>query len=331
MTTPIPASSAGGSHAIATPRPDVVSVTGRHRDQLLAGLAHELRLPLSHIKGFVSSLRRTDVHWDDATRRDFLAEIEVETDRLAELVEALTQANAPNGVESSTAERVLTSPTALVEGGLHRVRRLLRNRPVSLDVSPSLPPVCVDPAGMERVLANLLQNAVKYSPPATAIWISAHVVAGNELELCVQDEGPGVSPKDRQRIFEPFFRKRTSEQTNVPGHGLGLAICKSSVIAHGGSIRVDERPGGGASFTVALPVPLVAGQLGKRTGTEGEEYEPANNSCCGRRDAHAQAHHQQPQGEWLRRSHRGRRDGGAQADRGAPLRPAVARHLPARA
>jgi two-component system sensor histidine kinase KdpD len=223
--------------------------------ELPAVLAHELRLPLSHIKGFVSSLRRTDVHWDAATRRDFLAEIEVETDRLAELVDALTRAGGATGARSAVADRVLTSPTALVEGGLHRVRGLLRGRLVSVDVPAALPPVCVDPDGMERVLANLLQNAAKYSPPTSPIWVCARVGVGHRLELCVQDAGPGVPPEDRQRIFEPLFRRRASARTNVPGQGLGLAICTSIVVGHGGSIRVDERPGGGRQLhrRVACP------------------------------------------------------------------------------
>ena len=239
------------------------------RDDLLAAVAHELRLPLSHIKGFISSLRRTDVRWDEAARRDFLAEIEVETDRLAELVDALADASSRTGTESARADRVLTSPTALVDNGLHRVRGLLPNHRVSVNVPAALPPVCVDPDGMERVLANLLQNAAKYSPPRSTIWVSARVVAGHRLALCVQDEGPGVPAEDRQRIFEPFFRTRTPQQTVLPGHGLGLAICKSIVMAHGGSIRVDERPGGGTSFSVVLPIPSRAGQLGERTRTEG--------------------------------------------------------------
>jgi K+-sensing histidine kinase KdpD len=216
---------------------------------------------LSHIKGFVSSLRRTDVHWDEATRRDFLAEIEVETDRLAELVDPLIQASGANGAKSCVPTRAPATVTALIEDGLHRVR-CPRNRQVSVTVPAGLPVLCVDPDGIGRVLANLVQNAVKYSPPTSVIWISARLVGHSRLELSVQDEGSGVAVEDRQRIFEPFFRTRTSVLGNSPGHGLGLAICKSIVLAHGGSIKVDERPGGGASFKVVLPVALRPGRLG---------------------------------------------------------------------
>lgn len=247
--------------------------TYRARDELLAATAHELRLPLSHIKGFVTSLRRTDVHWDEATRRDFLAEIEVETDRLADLADALIQASGANGAKSCIPTRAPTTATALIEDGLHRVRCPLRNRQVSLTVPAGLPALCMDPDGIGRVLANLLQNAVKYSPPTSAIWISARLVGHSRLELSVQDEGSGVALEDRRRIFEPFFRTRTSVLDNSQGHGLGLAICKSIVQAHGGSIKVDERPGGGASFNVVLPVALRAGRLGDGRGSEDGGYK----------------------------------------------------------
>jgi len=100
-------------------------------DDILAATAHELRLPLSHIKGFVTSLRRTDVEWDEETRKEFITEIELETDRLAELVETLC-------TPWSAANRGFTHPTSVVRGALHRVRGLLEGRPIRLDVSPCL-------------------------------------------------------------------------------------------------------------------------------------------------------------------------------------------------
>jgi two-component system sensor histidine kinase KdpD len=268
------------SHTPTSLHPDTGS-TDRARDELLAATAHELRLPLSHIKGFVSSLRRTDMHWDEATRRDFLAEIEIETDRLADLVDALIQASGANGARSCIPTRVPITATALIEDGLHRVRCPLRNRRVSVTVPAGLPALCVDPDGIGRVLANLLQNAVKYSPQTSAIWISARLIGHSSLEFSVQDEGSGVAVKDRQRIFEPFFRTRTSVLGNSPGHGLGLAICKSIVLGHGGSINVDERPGGGASFTVVLPVALRAGRLGDGRRNEEGGHQALRSAGAG--------------------------------------------------
>jgi len=106
---------------------------------------------------------------------------------------------------------------------------------------------------MERVLANLIHNAIKYTPGGSPIGVSARICAINELELAVEDEGQGIPPEDRERIFEPFFREQSAARSRVPGFGLGLAICKSIVLAHGGRIQVTDRPGGGAHFSVFLP------------------------------------------------------------------------------
>jgi two-component system, NarL family, sensor histidine kinase EvgS len=111
----------------------------------------------------------------------------------------------------------------------------------------------MDASQMQRVLANLLQNAIKYFPASTAIGISARITDDGELELSVDDEGPGISAEERERIFDPFFRMRTAEQSEVSGHGLELAICQSIVLAHGGRIQVSDRPGGGAPSVYFCP------------------------------------------------------------------------------
>jgi two-component system sensor histidine kinase KdpD len=223
---------------------------------MLAATAHEIRLPLSHIKGFVSSLRRQDVHWDEETRNEFLAEIEAECDRLTELLDGLQELPHASGSGMPVGVRALACvrPAALVEGGLHRVRGLLEGRQIRQEVPSDLPALCMDASAMERVLANLLQNAIKYSPPCTPLGISAHVTTNAELELRVEDEGPGIPTESRGRIFEPFYRSRTTVESQVPGHGLGLAICQHIVWEHGGRIEVTDRPGGGARFSVLLPV-----------------------------------------------------------------------------
>jgi len=125
---------------------------------------------------------------------------------------------------------------------------------VRVEMPAWLPSVRVDVDAIERVVANLLQNAAKYSPPHGHIDISAQLVDFGTLELAVDDEGPGVPLADRERIFEPFFRN----QPDVPGHGLGLAICEAIVQAHGGNIRVGDSPSGGAHFSIRLPIELAS-------------------------------------------------------------------------
>jgi two-component system sensor histidine kinase KdpD len=225
-------------------------------DERLAATAHELRLPLSHIKGFVSTLLRADVEWDEATRRDFLGEIEVEADRLSMLIDHLLEVGEPQTAPTSAPdERRTVTPAVLVDGGLHRVRGFLRGRAVRVDLPPSLPQLRVDVEAIERVFANLVHNAAKYSYAFGSIRISARLESHGAIDIDVDDDGPGVPPGERAAIFDPYVRGGTAFATDV-GHGLGLAISQSIVEAHGGSIRVDDAPGGGARFTVRLPVDL---------------------------------------------------------------------------
>jgi PAS domain S-box-containing protein len=218
---------------------------------VLARAAHELRSPVSHIKGFVSTLRYP-VELDPVTRSDFLSEIESEADRLTTLIEdVLEHANSSGGVAQR--RRVPTAPCALVGASLKRVRQELDGRPVQIDVPDDLPLVSVDSPSMERVLGNLLHNAHKYSPEGYPIQISARV-QNRVVELHVDDHGPGIPVQEREQIFEPFFRRQSAAESSVPGKGLGLTICRSIVTAHEGEIRAEDRPGGGARFTVALPL-----------------------------------------------------------------------------
>jgi two-component system, OmpR family, sensor histidine kinase KdpD len=215
---------------------------------ILAATAHEMRLPLSHIKGFVTSLLRTDVTWDSATRDDFLHEIEVETERLGDMIESmLGEDSAAQHIPGAHGFQSIR-PSDLVRSALHRVGAALGDHPIHVNVPERLPAVSLDRDGMERVLANLVENAAKYSPDGTRIEISGRM-ATDSLELVVQDRGTGVRAEDRERIFWPFYRSPST----VKGYGLGLAIALSIVRAHGGQILLDDRPGGGARFTVRLP------------------------------------------------------------------------------
>jgi PAS domain S-box-containing protein len=224
----------------------------RVRDEFLAATSHELRTPLAHVKGFVSTLRQSDVQWDEATRQDFLREIEREADRLTRLISNLLDISRIESGGLERAERAPTSPRALVTGGLDRVRLLLGQRQVAVDVPDDLPQVYVDSTQLEGVFANLLENAAKYTPAKSPLRLAGRLVEGG-VELRVEDEGPGIPPEDLERIFEKFVRSSTV-RSSVPGTGLGLAICRGIVRANGGRIWAENRPTGGASFVVWLPV-----------------------------------------------------------------------------
>jgi two-component system sensor histidine kinase KdpD len=136
---------------------------------------------------------------------------------------------------------------------------------VILDVPVDLPPVELDYVEIDQVLTNLLENAVKYSPPGSAIEVGARV-SDDMLVVEVRDRGLGVPKADAGRIFEPFVRGRQAGEQSR-GSGLGLSVARGLVAAHGGSIGVEPRPGGGSTFRFTLPA-LDAEPFGARTGME---------------------------------------------------------------
>jgi two-component system sensor histidine kinase KdpD len=233
------------------------------RDEFLAHASHELRTPLSHIKGFVSTLRQTDIEWDEDTRADFLAEIERETDRLAKMVTDLLDMSRLESGGLEPGDRTRATPREIVNGGLNRVRGLLSDRRVECDIPSDLPNVLVDVAQTERVIANLLENAAKYAPADRPIHVKAGRV-DSSVVICVDDEGPGIPEGAEDRIFEKFVRLPSTAR-GVPGTGLGLAISRHIANAHGGSLR-SERGARGARFVLTLPLtPIKEAEDGQGT------------------------------------------------------------------
>ena len=133
---------------------------------------------------------------------------------------------------------------------LGRMERAMRNHPVASHIDDGLPPVAIDELLMQQVLTNLLDNAVKFSPPGSTIDLSCRR-DGPNLVLAVADRGPGVPPDETQRIFDKFHSVPGQARS---GSGIGLAICRGITELHGGSICVENRPGGGAIFRLTLPL-----------------------------------------------------------------------------
>lgn len=224
----------------------------RVRDEFLGSASHELRTPLSHIKGFVSTLRQTDVEWDESARQDFLAEIEREADRLARLIGDLLDMSRLGSGGIDARARAPESLAALVAGGLDRVRGALGDHPIAVDIGADLPAILADAGQIERVVANLVENATKYTPPGTPITLSGRA-SGRSVELRIEDTGPGIPTDQLERVFETFVRAPTAARS-ASGAGLGLTICRRIVEAHGGRIYAENRVEGGARFVVALPI-----------------------------------------------------------------------------
>lgn len=223
------------------------------RSEFLANVSHELRTPLASIKASVSGLLEPDINWDQESLRGFLVLVNEETDRLAARVRnLLDMARIEAG--SMPAQREPCDLTDIVSSALERLQSLLRGRVIEAKFPSGPLLVEVDYAQIELVIVNLLENAVKYSPPGTPLHLCGEVCpAAGRAYLTVRDEGPGLAPGDEVRIFEKFYRAQV-RGVRPEGTGLGLAICKAIVTAHGGMITARSHPEGGAEFRVCLPL-----------------------------------------------------------------------------
>jgi two-component system, OmpR family, sensor histidine kinase KdpD len=217
------------------------------RSALLQAVSHDLRTPLAGIKASASSLRQPDIEWSDADRDEFLSTIEDETDRLTTLVgNLLDMSRIQAGAVAPATRRVGLEevvPAALAGLGA-------RASDVTVDVPESLPPVIADPALLERVVANLVENAVAHSPAGAPVRVEAGEVGGRVL-IRVVDRGPGIPPDERERVFQPFQRMDDSPSHGA-GVGLGLAVARGFTVAMGGDLTIDDTPGGGATMVIEL-------------------------------------------------------------------------------
>jgi PAS domain S-box-containing protein len=222
----------------------------RVKSEFVSLVSHELRTPLTAIRGFAEMIFDFWGELDEEKKRHYLGIILDETKRLSQLVtNFLDIARLEGGVELSLTRVEL--PTLAV-----RLTRLFEENSakaaVRFEFGPRAAELMADEEQLYRLLVNLIGNGLKYAPAGSEIRVSTAREQGS-IVLRVDDQGPGVAPKDRARLFEKFFRAGDPVSRKTPGTGLGLAICKGIAEAHGGGIRVDAAPGGGARFEVRLP------------------------------------------------------------------------------
>ena len=237
----------------------VLQRTDALRAALLSSVSHDLRTPLASIKAAASSLLQEDVQWDEEARRSFARSIEQEADRLDHLVSnLLDMSRIEDGALKPEKEWYMLPE--LVRDVLSRLRPLLRGRIVHTDMPNDLPPIELDYVMIDQVLTNLIENAVRYTPPESPIDISAHR-DGAQVLVSVADRGPGIPPGDLERVFDKFYRVFDKQHNagHPSGSGLGLAVSKGLVEAHGGRIWAKPRPGGGVVFSVELPLGTMEG------------------------------------------------------------------------
>ena len=221
----------------------------RLRNSLLSALSHDLRTPLAGLTGLAESLRMTEPSLS-AAQHEIAEELVSSAIRMsAQVNNLLDMARFESGEFRLTSS--WNSVEEMIGSAVRLSKRVLASRTLKTDVPADLPLVKCDAVLIERVLVNLLENAAKYTPPDAIVEIVAQSV-GEEMRVTVVDNGPGIRPGSEQEIFNKF--SRGVRESAISGVGLGLAICKAIVEAHGGSISAANRGGRGAAFTFTLPI-----------------------------------------------------------------------------
>jgi two-component system sensor histidine kinase KdpD len=240
---------------------EALAEANRMRTALLAAVSHDLRTPLASVKAAVSTLRQTDVAWTPEDQAALLATIEQGADRLDGLIGNLLDMSRVH----TGALQPFIRPTALDEVAPLSVRGLAGGYRLRLGIPDELPLLATDPGLLERALANLVANALRYSPPDQPPSLTA-MTDGDMVIVAVVDHGPGIALEDRERVFEPF--QQLGDQGKGGGVGLGLAVAKGFVEAVGGRIAAESTPGGGVTMRLSLPTtekPEAAWSVGART------------------------------------------------------------------
>jgi two-component system sensor histidine kinase KdpD len=243
----------------AASRAEAARQSDELKSTLLDAIAHEFKTPLTTIKASTTALL-SDRPPKPEQQREYIVLMDEEADRLSGLVsEAIQMARIEAGQVRLQLEE--TPVPELIESVLAKMKSVVSDRHVEIDAKPDLPPVIVDREMMEMTFRQLIDNAVKYSPPGTPVTISINAEDG-QVVTRVTDRGRGIATAELPHIFEKFYRAKDL-RNQVPGAGLGLAIARAVVTAHHGSIWAESKPGEGSSFCVSLSAahPTVEGTV----------------------------------------------------------------------
>jgi len=221
----------------------------RLQDDFISTISHELSTPIGFIKGYTTTLLRSDITWDQKTQIEFLRIIDQETDELEELIQNLLDSNRLMSGQMRM-DFQLVRLDALMNDILQRAHLHHPRLKVNIEISPHLLPVIADPRRLAQVFENLLNNAEKYAPNSP-VDIRIHQDEQNSY-IEISDHGPGVPTQSIPYIFDRFYRS-PDRALNVRGSGLGLFICRQIIQAHKGDISATSEQGKGTSFEITLP------------------------------------------------------------------------------
>jgi len=222
------------------------------RSQLLTNVSHELRTPLASIKGFATTLLRSDVKWSEEDQRDFLQTIDHETNRLIHLINDLLDMSRieAGGLKLDKRDYQIAE---VLDSASSSLASLTEHHQLEIIVPSELPPVFVDQMRIGQVLTNLVENAVKHSGEGIPITIEAQLT-GDEITVSVADRGEGIPLELLDKVFDRFYQAESIVDGKKSGTGLGLSICRGIVEAHGGRIWAESKLGEGSKFSFSLPV-----------------------------------------------------------------------------
>jgi len=224
---------------------------GSLQETIMTALSHDMRTPLASIKGYASALLLDDLHWDEQTKRDYLAIIGEQADRLTEIVGDLLEVSVIDAGKLHLEKEPMLLPRLAQQVVDEAALRTDQHR-FLLSFPPGFPVVDADTGRIRRVLFNLVDNAVKYSPDGGLVVVRGEV-RENEVVVSVADQGAGIAPEHLNRLFERFFRVKFVGGQHVAGSGLGLPIARTIVELHGGRIWAESRPGEGTTLHFTLP------------------------------------------------------------------------------
>jgi signal transduction histidine kinase len=218
----------------------------------LGTASHELRTPATAISGFASLLTTSWDRFDEGQRRDFVERIAANARSLSAVVQDLLDFSLlDRGTVSVTIEPIDLG--ALVTSVVGRLAPMFTDHEIAVSVAPA-PEVAADVNGLERIVTNLLTNAVKFSPAGTTVTVAVGPTGGGYgAEVSVSDQGPGIPPEEREQVFTRFYRGAGDAVVQTRGVGIGLSVVAELVARLRGDVQIDDAPGGGARFTVRLP------------------------------------------------------------------------------
>jgi K+-sensing histidine kinase KdpD len=223
------------------------------RSEIMAILSHELRIPLSAIKGYSTALQLDEVDWSKEKQQEFLTLIEDECDNMQVMLKEILDSSLIE-VERLTLECQPTRLQWLARDVVQEAQRRTENHRILVDLPSDFPIVEVDQRWIKQVLRNILENAIRYSPEGGLIVIRGEM-RPSDVVISVADQGIGISPENLIPIFEKYFRVRSATDYHVAGTGLGLPVARAVIEAHGGRIWIESKLGEGSTVFFSLPKP----------------------------------------------------------------------------